>query len=274
MYYFALPSTNDISARALVLSLLASINVSEQSIGRLIHAGSLFWIEPATMRVAVTRLMQSGHLESPERGVYAPGPKALALTRRAQQWKVAEALTVDWDGSWLIALTRHLGRTDRKQLRARERALALSGYRETPEGFWVRPGNLARDLGDHRSDLIAIGADADIHLHRASETAPDGRSQWAALWPDGPLKASYDAAISAMSDSLDRLPQLDAASGARETLIIGQAVIRAINFDPLLPSELGDEAAFRQMVETMKRYNEAGNACWRAFQAEAEAAGQ
>ena len=274
MYYFDIPSAETISARALVLSLLASINVREQSIGRLIHAGSLFDIEPATIRVAVTRLMQSRHLESPERGVYAPGPKAKALTRRVQQWKDAEALTVDWDGSWLIALTRHLGRTDRKQVRARERALALSGYQQTAEGFWVRPGNLARDIGGHRSDLISIGADGDIHLHRAIETAPDNRLEWPALWSAERLKASYKAAIGAMQDSLARLPDMSKADGARETLLIGQAVIRAINFDPLLPPELGDETAFRRMVDTMKLYNETGIACWNAFQAEVEATDQ
>lgn len=274
MYYFGRPSAETVSARALVLSLLASINVREQSIGRLIHAGSLFDIEPATIRVAVTRLMQSGHLESPERGVYAPGPKAKALTRRVQQWKDAEVLTVDWDGSWLVALTRHLGRTDRKQVRARERALALSGYQETAEGFWVRPGNLARELSDHRSDLISIGADEDIHLHRASETAPDSRLKWPGLWSAERLKASYEAAIGAMEGSLSRLPDMSSADGARETLLIGQAVIRAINFDPLLPPELGDEAAFRRMVDTMKLYNEEGIACWNAFQAEVEATGQ
>ena len=47
-------------------------------IGSLIHAGALFEIEPATLRVAATRLLKEGLLESPERGVYVPGPKARA----------------------------------------------------------------------------------------------------------------------------------------------------------------------------------------------------
>ena len=83
--------------------------------------------------------------------------------------KTEQALA--WDGGWLIALTHDLGRTDRKQLRARERALALFGYREAGGAMWVRPANLAGALDDHRAELTGIGADEDITLLKVSGVA-------------------------------------------------------------------------------------------------------
>ena len=68
-YQFAPLPPEALSARALILSLIASIGTGRQSIAGLIHAGALFGIEPATVRVAATRLLKEGLLESPERGI-------------------------------------------------------------------------------------------------------------------------------------------------------------------------------------------------------------
>lgn len=266
-YYFELPDAGDLSARGLVLSLMSSIGAETQTIGSLIEAGELFGIEAATVRVAVTRLLKDGLLESPGRGVYAPGPRARALTRRVQQWRDVTGRVVPWDGSWLAAMTHHLGRRDRRQMRGRERALALSGYREAEAGLWVRPANLARPLAGHRTDLIGIGADEAVILLHLTDIAAETPPAWPALWSAAELEASYRRAVTAMEESLRRLPDLGVAEGARETLLIGQAVIRTINFDPLLPPELGNQALFLKMVETMRAYNEAGRRCWGAYHA-------
>ena len=271
MYYFRPLDPKDISPRALVLSLMSSAFTAPQSIGRLINAAALFDIEPATLRVAVTRLQKEGLLESPDRGVYQPGPKSRALTRRVQGWKEVASRIVPWNGDWLVALTGHLGRTDRKQVRARERALALSGYKETDTGFWVRPANLARDLDDHRSDLIGIGADESISLLRVSERALSEGPQWESLWSTADLARTYAEATDAMNRSLETLPGLPKDQAARESLLIGQAVIRTINFDPLLPPELGDQESFLRMVNTMVDYNNIGRKCWQAYYASMDA---
>lgn len=267
MYYFEPLAPEDVSARALVLSLMSSTEAGPQTIARLISAAALFNVEPATLRVAVTRLIKEGLLESPERGVYTPGPKARTLTRRLQQWQQVQSRMVDWNGDWMVALTHTLGRTDRKQLRARERALALSGYREAEGALWVRPANLAGTLEAQRVDLVSVGADEGIALLRVLETAMPAGPDWAALWPPDALARTYQAALAAMEASLGRLSGLSKAEAARETLLVGQAVIRLINFDPLLPPELGPQAEFLRMVEAMRRYNEAGQACWRAYYA-------
>ena len=266
-YHFTPLPVEALSARALILSLIASIGTGRQMIAGLIHAGALFGIEPATMRVAATRLLKEGLLESPERGLYVPGPRAQALTRRVQQWQDVAAKMVPWNGDWLVAMTHPLGRRDRKQLRNRERALALFGYQQAEAGLWVRPANLARALPDHQQDLTGIGADETMPILRVAEMAAPGMQDWAGLWSAADLEHSYQAAIRAMTESLERLPRLSLADAARETLLTGQAVIRAINFDPLLPPELGNQKLFLEMVGAMRAYNERGQDCWRAYNA-------
>jgi len=268
-YYFNPVATQPLSAKALILSLISSTDTDRQMIGSLIHAGELFSIEPATVRVAATRLLKEGLLESPERGIYIPGPKSQALTRRVQQWRDVGDKVVAWNGDWLVAMTHHLGRRDRRLLRNRERALALFGYQEAEAGLWVRPANLARKLDDHRQDLIGIGADETLPVLRISEIYAPDMQGWPGLWSAQALEQSYRAAIGAMTGSLGRIGSLSAADAARETLLIGQAAIRAINFDPLLPPELGNQRLFLEMVSTMKVYNEAGIECWRAYHAAA-----
>lgn len=267
MFQFKPLDAADVSARALILSLLSGTGTAPHTIARLIHAGALFGIEASAIRVAAGRLLRDGLLQSPERGVYVPGPRAQALTRRVRGWQhVRERLTA-WNGDWFTALTHPLGRTDRKQLRARERALALFGYREAGAGMWVRPANLAGTLESHRADLTGIGADDAIILLRVSETAMSPAPDWAALWPPAALAEAYAAAIAAMNTSLNRLPGLAPDAAARETLLIGQSVIRQINFDPLLPPELGPQAEFLRMADDMRRYNEAGQKCWGKYYA-------
>lgn len=267
MFHFRPLDPADITARALILSLLSGTGTAKHTIARLIHAGALFGIEGSAIRVAVGRLLKEGLLRSPERGVYAPGPRAQALTRRVRGWQHVRERLTGWNGDWLAALTHPLGRTDRKQLRARERALALFGYREAGAGMWVRPSNLAGTLESHREDLTGIGADEAIILLRLSEVAMSPAPDWAALWPPAELAGAYAAATAAMNASLDRLPGLAPDAAARETLLIGQSVIRQINFDPLLPPELGPQAEFLRMVDGMRIYNEVGQKCWGKYYA-------
>lgn len=266
MYHYRRLTPDDISARALILSLLSTVDVDRQPIGHLVSAGALFGIEQVAIRVAATRLVKAGLLESPDRGIYSPGPKSKALTRRVQQWRDVPGRIRDWSGNWLVCLTHHMGRADRKQLRERERALMLSGYREAPQGMWVRPANISRALDELHDDLVSIGAGEDIMLVEASGFAAGLAKEWETLWSADALSASYKAAIADMTKSLPRLKTLSSAEAARESLLIGQAVIRTINFDPLLPPALADQALFLEMVATMKRYNEAGKACWADYQ--------
>jgi phenylacetic acid degradation operon negative regulatory protein len=252
----------DVSARTLVLSLMSVPGRRPQTLAYLSRAGVLFGMEPTAIRMAVTRLVKEGLLESVDRGVYATGPKAAAFTAEISDWRNAPARTRAWTGGWTGVLTNHLGRTDRKDLRARMRALRLYGFAQAEAGLWVRPDNLRLSLDKLRAALTGIGLQEDALLLTISATAlPDG-TDWQGLWSTADLKATYEGAICAMQASRQAAAKLPADDAARETLLIGQSVIRTINLDPLLPEDIGDAALFREMVSEMDAYDAFGRTFW------------
>ncbi|MFT5776449.1 hypothetical protein [Hyphomonas sp.] len=255
-------AAEDVSARTLVLSLMSVRGRRTQALTYLTRAGALFGIEPTAIRMAVTRLVRDGLLESVDRGTYATGAKAAALTAEISDWRTAPDRTQSWEGGWIGVMTNHLGRTDRKDLRARMRALRLYGFAQAESGLWVRPDNLRLSLADLRAALVRIGLQADALLVTITETALPAGTNWCDLWSTDALKARYESAIAAMQQSRKAAPGLSRDTAAKETLLIGQSVIRTINLDPLLPEEIGDATLFRQMVSEMEDYDRFGRICW------------
>lgn len=248
-----------LSGRALALGFLSTAR-QPMRVADLVRRGEVMGLDGAAMRVALGRLCREGVVAQPERGRYAIGPAGAALDRHARGWAESSQRVRPWTGRWVMVLADHLGRTDRRQVRLRERALALYGFRHAP-GAWVRPDNLAeRDLA---AQMHAIGLDGDATI--VSDAARADDAAWRALWPVRQLERSYAFWIAEIAASLDRLGSLEREAAARETLLLGQAVIRAINRDPLLPAELVDVEARAAMVTAMLRYDAAGKACWAAI---------
>ena len=246
----------DVSARTLVLSLMSVPGRRPQSLAYLSRAGGLF---------GVTRRVKDGLLESVVRGVYATGPKAAAFTAEISNWRNAPDRTRPWAGGWIGVLTNHLGRTDRKDLRARMRALRLYGFAQAEAGLWVRPDNLRLSLEQLRAALLRIGLQEEALVITITDTAlPMGTTtgMTMGLWSTADLRATYEGAIAAMQRSRTAAAWLPADDAARETLLIGQSVIRTINLDPLLPEDIGDAALFRKMVSEMDAYDRFGRTFW------------
>lgn len=250
-----------IPARALALGFLSSSH-APMRVADLVRRAAIMQVDGAAMRVALGRLCREGIVKQVERGVYAIGPAGAALDRRARSWADAEARVRHWNGRWVIVLADHLGRTDRRRLRLRERALLLYGFARGPAGAWLRPDNLADPLPRLVGDLHAIGLDPDATALGGAAALPSEDAAWRALWPAEALSASYRDWIDEMASSLDRLPALSDEEAARETLLLGQAVIRAINRDPLLPAALVDTGLRAALIDAMRRYDAAGKTCW------------
>ena len=142
------------------------------------------------------------------------------------------------------------------------RALRLYGFAQAEAGLWVRPDNLRLSLADLRAALVRIGLQADALLVTINETALPNGMNWRDLWSTDALKARYESAIAAMQASRKAAVGLSSDAAAKETLLIGQSVIRTINLDPLLPEEIGDATLFRQMVSEMEDYDRFGRTCW------------
>ncbi len=125
-----------------------------------------------------------------------------------------------------------------------------------------------------RNALVELGLDEQAVIFIASRVALPKGQTWADLWSAEALKTSYETAIRAMARSAKTIETLEPAEAARDTLLVGQSVIRLINFDPLLPDEFIDRSHFKRLIDEMKSYNALGVKAWKAFYASNENAKQ
>lgn len=257
------------TGRGLILSLMNAIGTRQMTAAQFIAAGNAFGIEESAMRMAATRLAKEGLLESAGRGLYVSGAGSRPLRDQARGWSTVHERTRNWDGGWLAVPAGNLGRTDRKQLAARSQALKLHGFAEAEPDLWVRPDNLAIKLPALRSELIAIGLDEKAMLFALTDYAAPDDVDFQILWDVNTLQARYAEALAALETSGTRIDSLPLIEAASETLWLGQAAIRLINLDPLLPDAMVDGALRDRLIEEMKTYDDRGQKIWGRYYREA-----
>lgn len=262
-----------LTARELILALVDSTAAESLSARYLVAAGSLFDIDPGTIRTALARLVRTGILVISSRGRYAPGPHGDAVKSLARNWSQVEGALTPWSGAWLAVFIAHIGRTDKTRVRANERALRLLGFAEADAGLWVRPANLRRTSAALRKEMLALGLDRNSRLAEVSTFEPRAFLDPERLWNTRQLERCYHDNIRMLEDSTARLDHLSDEAAARETLLIGRRVTRDILLDPLLPDELADAGARRAMIEAMRSYDKVGRRLWRAFYVRHEKSG-
>lgn len=253
------------SPKRLILSLLSATDMQEISVRQCTRWGDVFAIDAATMRVSLGRMVKGGLLRSLRRGVYVIGPQGQTLSRTARGWRDVEARLRPWAGDWLLVHTAHLGRSNRSGLRSRERALRLEGMQPLQNDFWCRPANYGEPLQRTRERLVSLGLDSAALVLIAAEVTGIDDSAIRALWPVARLEADYHRYFSALGESSARIGSLGMNEAARETFLLGEAVIRLINADPLLPEELIDVDARGKLIAAMASYDQLGRGVWRRF---------
>jgi len=256
---------DQLNSKQIVLALLSVSHDDIWPISRLVTATELFGIQAASLRVAVGRLVKEGTLESVGRGEYRIGEKGRRFRDMIRGWASQESLIQPWSGQWLFAHTAHLGRVDRKQVKARERALKLRGFAPMEQGLWVRPGNLVMTLSELRRQLIDIGVEKEAHFVSADALASEKAGNLPDLWDRSALEQRYQTLLKRMAQSQQNLEGMAIDAAARETLEVGLQVVTALNFDPLLPAEMIDSELRRRVSDAMVRYNIIGMDCWARF---------
>ncbi|HEX7035859.1 MAG TPA: type IV toxin-antitoxin system AbiEi family antitoxin domain-containing protein [Pseudomonadales bacterium] len=254
-----------LSAPELVLTLADSVPEPRLAAAQVVAAAQLLGIDAGAVRVALARLVKQGVLEQAERGVYRLGRRGSELHRRVLAWDRVEDQVRRWDGRWLAVLTAQLGRSDKAGLRARERALRLKGFAEAQPGLFVRPNNLRAALPALRDELVGLGLDREALVVVIDQADPTRPFEPERLWDTAALERRYADDRRRLEESTARVAELDVQSAARETLLVGRAVMHDILIDPLLPETLVDVAARRRLIAAMRAYDRLGKRCWRAF---------
>lgn len=258
-------STHNITARSLVMSLFNSSRANTLNINQLIRSGKLFDIEDSAIRMAVTRLFKEQLIESPERGIYQSGGKSHNLNIEIQSWQNTLHQIKPWNKQWLMVLTTHLGRTNKTQLNASKRSFNLCGFAEAEKGVWVRPNNLNTTVNQLYNRLTGIGMPSKAHLIATENVANSIEKSWCDLWPIKTLEANYRMANNEIQSSLIKLSTQSIEASAKESLLLGESIIRQINLDPLLPNEMINNQLRSDVISNMKNYNDIGQQYWQRF---------
>ena len=249
------------SAKKLILNL---VKAADQPISAptLVRIGALFELEANNIRVTLNRLVAQGLLILSGQGGYIFGQEAQVFADQQKRWHALEQSLKQWDGSWLAIYVANLGRRDRKQLRKRERATTLWGFREFEQGLLIRPDNLKIDIAILKQNLVELGLEPQACLFRASELQCEQLPSDLALWPLQQLNDKYLELTAEMQLWLTDYASKSLQDAARESFLIGDKVLHEIAYDPRLPGEMINSASRQNMVETMIQFNAVGRAIW------------
>ncbi|HVT34593.1 MAG TPA: PaaX family transcriptional regulator C-terminal domain-containing protein, partial [Nevskiaceae bacterium] len=203
--------------------------------------------------------------EAAGRGAYRLGAAAMQLAGEVAKWREGEARVRPWNGDWLAVHTAPLGRRDRAAARTRDRALDLLGLRELDPGLYLRPDNLAGGAARARERLLALGLEAQacVFVASAFDAAREQRAR--KLWDGAALTRRYLQGRARLDSWLARADELDHEVAARESYRLGDAAIRELVFDPLLPDPLVDTRARAAYTQAMLKFDRAGHAIWRTL---------
>jgi phenylacetic acid degradation operon negative regulatory protein len=253
------------SSNRLLLSLFRQPNLHQMSIKQLIAWGELFKHEPATIRVAVGRLVKQGFLVAQQRGHYTIGTMDTSINQLAATWRYSEGRVAQWNGGWISVYTAHLGRTCKQSIRNRERAFRLTGFKALEKNLCCRPDNLMETADATFSRLVDIGLENTAILMKVDHFNHDLARSPMSLWSPKQLEKTYGLLVSLMEKSLQRLLDMDVKQATRESFLIGEHVIRQINQDPLLPEEIVDASARKKLLSTMIKYDKFCHPIWHEF---------
>lgn len=251
-----------LNPRRLILKLLLAADRGVLTTREAVSAGALMGFTDNSMRVALARLSSLRLIGTSGRGEYRLGPAGQGLAADVRRWRSGEERVVPWHGGWLAVHTAALGRSDRSALRQRERALELLGLRELQPALHVRPDNLQGGVAAVRVRLLALGLPAEAVVFGMHEMDDALRQRAESLWDGAACSARYRTQRAHLEAWMAGASALTPAVAAREAFVIGDAAIRTLVFDPLLPTPLVDVSARAAFTQTVLRYDRVGHAFW------------
>jgi len=252
-------------ARKLLLKLLGSRENIEMNAATAVRVGALFGISENNVRVTLNRLHSSNLLTLVERGYYQLGPAGKQFAREINQWRHAESLLSDWDGSWIAVQTSSLAKSDKKQQRHNARALKLLGMEKLIDDMYIRPNNLKTPLNETRQKLHNVGLAEKALVFAARDFDELNNVKANRLWQSKNLESLYRSGIDELERCLDSLSTLSLEDALITSYEVGDRAIHRVVFDPLLPSPLVDVALRQRYSELVKHFDDVGTQIWFQF---------
>jgi phenylacetic acid degradation operon negative regulatory protein len=250
-----------LTASELILSVLQIAERNAVSVALLIEVASRFEVSSNNVRVALTRLVKRGLVNSPRPTFYALADAADPVRAYLETWRLGEGRLREWDGTWLaIHLpAKPISRTARRQS---INALTKLGLREARSLLWVRPDCLSEAMHP-LATLYGLGLEADAEPLGVSARAECTQLWSTTLWDRRVLDNRYAEALQTLTDSQEHCRSQDTHTTLVRCFHTGRDVIRLLGLDPLLPPELVDADARAALTAAMLSYDANARALWR-----------
>lgn len=232
----------------------------------MVMACSLFGVSENSARVALARLVSENQLKSAGRGVYTLGKNALSAGQDIQEWTSRMKATCKWNGNFYAVFTAHLGRSNRKQLQAREKSLNQLGFREYQPGLFVRPANLCSGLESLVARLPVQSPDKKPVAFELVPANPAQLKELQKLWDVRKLEKYYTSQTRKLDDWMNSYSRMKLEKAARDAYLLGSQAIYEVRRDPLLPAEWIDAKARQQFFESVLQFDHTGTTVWRELQ--------
>ncbi|THJ33484.1 PaaX family transcriptional regulator [Lampropedia aestuarii] len=246
----------------LILDLLMARD-APLSANAICRVGELMGISQATMRVGLTRLVTDGKIQRSQRGLYSLARDVRALHRTVDQWQNKHALAVAWrERDWIAVYDGNLSKSDRAVRRRHALSLALFGIKELRPGLHVRPNNLKGGIAVQSRRLRELGMARSAIVFKASAFEQQDQSQAMHLWDIEQLIRTDDAFIAALEQSTAALPHLPLGAAAKESLLLGRAVIAHLVRDPVLPIEMMPRTSRDKLLLLATQYQREARNLW------------
>ncbi len=249
-----------ITPKSLVLGLLQASNKRAMPVKTLISAGDIFGFTSNTIRVATTRLIREGTIESNERGLYHLSDKNTLFSRFIETWKEGENRRKVWNQNWVCCLVLN---KKSKGKPAADRAFEFLGFKEGLPNLWVRPDNLSVDHGFLEALLSHFGKLEQKEVFVAKEFSDKLTAQWMNfLWPVDEIFRKQQAFLIHMEKSAARLEKMPLEHALAESFLVGSEAIHLLISDPLLPDQMMEDVHRVALTQAMVEYDELGKQIW------------
>jgi phenylacetic acid degradation operon negative regulatory protein len=217
-----------LTARSVLASVLLGTDPPWLPTALLVRTAELFGISEGTARTALSRMVAAGEADADGAGYRLVGRLA---ARRDRQAASRRADTRPWDGTWVVVTVAGEGRRSAADRAALREALLQLRLVELREGVWARPDNLDPERAPGAASVVSAwcrswrGARPDDVPDLRELAGLDG---WAAHAEE--LRAEM-AELVGPFDAGDR-------GALAAGFVTSAAVLRHLQADPLLPSEL------------------------------------
>jgi phenylacetic acid degradation operon negative regulatory protein len=239
-----------LSARSVLATALLGADQPHLTVAELVAVASLSGISPGAARTCLWRMVSNGELTADD-GSYALAGRLLERRRRVEEAsRIDGAAAREWDGTWELAVVSldRRSASDRLELRKAATALHLAELRE---GVWIRPDNLDPQRLPTSREVVDQQC---THFHgAATDISADKMQSLFSL--DGWIE---DARVldEAMEDALDPNERDDSTQRVIYEFALSIAVVRHLQFDPLLPVQLvGEHWPGHTLRSTYRRFD-------------------